>query len=255
MNLILLQGSGPVPASGFMLCFIPLAAIVLGLIAFFVVTDRHASRPYLRFNPFVAANSTAEELAARPPAVGETPAGGLGAPAGKVTVSLGQYGEKVTVPEEAAPPPAAPDVPASFAGAPASSVPKDFGAVEGINLPKVDQEPEAAAAGARITTVMYNPEGVDQAGEYVRIENNSGAPLDMTGWTLQDRADQHVFTFPAFVLASGAAVMLWTRAGTNDAENLFWGSRGAIWNNAGDTAILRDASGNVVSRFSYEGTK
>ena len=57
--------------------------------------------PNFTFNPFVAANSTAEELAARPPAVGETPAGGLGAPAGKVTVSLGQYGEKVTVPEEA----------------------------------------------------------------------------------------------------------------------------------------------------------
>ncbi|MBS1967703.1 MAG: hypothetical protein JST60_18180 [Chloroflexi bacterium SZAS-1] len=51
MSLVLLQGAAPVPASGFMLCFIPLAAIVLGLVAFFVYTDRHAARPYLRLNP------------------------------------------------------------------------------------------------------------------------------------------------------------------------------------------------------------
>ena len=82
MHLVLLQGTGPVPITGYLICYVPLAAIVLGLITLFVFTDRHASRPYLRFNPFVAATKTSAEIAARPPAVGETPAGPLGAPAG-----------------------------------------------------------------------------------------------------------------------------------------------------------------------------
>ena len=52
MNLILLQGAAPIPITGYLACFVPLAAIVLGLIVLFVWTDRHAAKPYLRLNPF-----------------------------------------------------------------------------------------------------------------------------------------------------------------------------------------------------------
>jgi hypothetical protein len=104
--LVVLQ-SNPVPASAYMLCYFPLAFIVLGLVAYFVITDRHASRPYLRFNPFVAANASQEELEARPPEVGETPAGPLGAaPAGTTTVFRGEHGERIPVDKDAVQPPA-----------------------------------------------------------------------------------------------------------------------------------------------------
>ena len=75
MFALLLQGAPPIPASAYLLCFIPLATIIIGLITLFVLTDRHASRPYARYNPFVAAGASAGELEARPPVVGETPAG------------------------------------------------------------------------------------------------------------------------------------------------------------------------------------
>jgi hypothetical protein len=78
VELVLLQ-DGPPPFSAFALCFFPLAAVVLGTIAFFVLTDAHARRPYLRFNPFIAYETPPEELAQRPPASGETPVGTLGA--------------------------------------------------------------------------------------------------------------------------------------------------------------------------------
>ena len=65
MNLILLQGTAPTPISGYMLCFIPLAAIVLGLIALFVLTDRDAARPYARLNPFAAKSAPRESGAPR----------------------------------------------------------------------------------------------------------------------------------------------------------------------------------------------
>jgi hypothetical protein len=78
MHLILLQAT-PTPVSAYLLCYFPLALVVLGLITWFVITDRHAGRPYVRFNPFVAATTPPAELEQRPPAVGETPAGSLGA--------------------------------------------------------------------------------------------------------------------------------------------------------------------------------
>ena len=73
----------------------------------------------------------------------------------------------------------------------------------------------------------------------------------MSGWTLRDLANT-TYTFPAFTLAAGAEVRLWTRAGVNDTANLYWGGGQAVWNNTGgDTAILRDAGGGEVSRYSY----
>src|SRR5581483_1704503 len=192
MHLILLQGTPPTPATGYLLCYVPLAVIVLGLITFFVYTDRHASRPYLRFNPFVAANTPPEQLAARPPAVGETPAGPLGAPAGTTTVSAGQFGQTAAVPKEAVPPPAAdPAAKPAFSGEPPANVPADFGRVTGVDLPNVDQRPSAPASpmlpiskALDITYIEFDPPGGDLAGEYVRIQNNTGSAIDLTGWTL-----------------------------------------------------------------------
>lgn len=42
--------------------------------------------------------------------------------------------------------------------------------------------------------------------------------------------------------ASGATV---------DAANLYWERSQLVWNNTGDTAMLRDASGTKVARFAY----
>lgn len=266
------------PLTGYLLCYIPLATVIIGLITLFVLTDRHAARPYLRYNPFVAAGSTDQELDARAPAVGETPAGSLSgaASAGETVVSLGAHGATVAVPKEAVPPPAAPSRAPALSGEPPADVPKDLGRVTGIDLPDVDQSPQALkqppanvappsaaemaaapAAGAQatqslaITGIDFNPAGGNLEGENVRIANNTNSAINMAGWTLRDEANRHSFSFPSFMLAPGAAVQLWTKSGQNDATNLYWGQRGAVWNNTGDTAILLDADGNEVARFSY----
>lgn len=117
MLILLQQTPTTTPASAYLLCYFPLATIVLGLITWFVLTDRHASRPYLRFNPFVAASATPEELAQRQPAVGETPAGPLGeVPGDSTTISRGVHGERLVVPKDAVPPSAAPDQPPPLEG-------------------------------------------------------------------------------------------------------------------------------------------
>jgi hypothetical protein len=72
----------------------------------------------------------------------------------------------------------------------------------------------------------------------------------MESWTLRD-AKNHVFMFPAFELPAGASAKVWTKAGVNDAENLFWGRRSAVWNNKGDKAVLRDENGVDVAGYAY----
>lgn len=86
--------------------------------------------------------------------------------------------------------------------------------------------------------------------EHVRIGNIGSAPLDMTGWTLSDLAG-NTYTFPAFALAAGAEVRVWVKPGIDDTANLYWGRASPVWNNSGDTAILRDAGGAELARFSY----
>jgi hypothetical protein len=61
--------------------------------------------------------------------------------------------------------------------------------------------------------------------------------------------DMVVETTGTFSPPPGAKV--WTRAGVNDAENLFWGRRSAVWNNTGDKAVLRDENGVDVARYAY----
>jgi pimeloyl-ACP methyl ester carboxylesterase len=101
-----------------------------------------------------------------------------------------------------------------------------------------------------IREINFNPPGPDVDFEYVVIQNDTAAAISMGNWTLRDVAN-HVFTFPSFVLQAGLSVKIWTTAGTNDAENLFWGRRAAVWNNTRDTGILSDQDGKEIARYAY----
>ena len=108
-----------------------------------------------------------------------------------------------------------------------------------------------APAQIKITFILYAPTN-GTLEEYVRIQNLGGTAQSMTNWTLRDES-AHIYTFPAFTLGPGAQVQVWTKSGTNSATNLYWGSAQAIWNNAGDTAFLRNAGGAAVSTCAYPG--
>lgn len=61
----------------------------------------------------------------------------------------------------------------------------------------------------------------------MRIQNFGGSAEDMRGWTLRDEVNR-VFMFPSFTLGPGDTARVWTRAGPNDASNLYWESGSAI---------------------------
>jgi hypothetical protein len=107
-----------------------------------------------------------------------------------------------------------------------------------------------ASSPVTIEGIEYDPPGWDVAGEYVVLRSWATADVDMTGWTLRDLAG-HVYRFPAFVLGPSSQVRLYTRAGENGPGELFWGRRAAVWNNRGDAALLVDAEGREVHRYTY----
>jgi hypothetical protein len=116
--------------------------------------------------------------------------------------------------------------------------------------------PADAAPTVRITAVQYDSPGSDRGGnaslnaEWIRITNASGTNKVLTGWTLRDTA-RHVYRFRTFTLGSGKSVRVHTGSGANSATDLYWGMHWYVWNNDGDKAILKTASGTVVSVKSW----
>ncbi len=139
----------------------------------------------------------------------------------------------------------------------------------------------------RITEYGSNAVGVDTAAnrnqEFVRLTNLSGAPVDVTGWILHDTyqnsagdfGNRYVFTvadLPAsspfradhdsdpatadhFVVPAGGEVYVYQGSGTDttpaNTTAAIYRNHKHIWNNAGDTIYLRDASGTVVHWVRY----
>lgn len=150
--------------------------------------------------------------------------------------------------------PAAPSAAAPTGAAPAPEA-KPAPAAPVTRISSGSAGATATTAAITIAHIEFNPEGRDVEGEYVLIRNTSTQAADMTGWKLHDGAQRHTYIFPPFVLAPGAEVKLWTRTGANDAANLYWGQRVAVWNNEGDTGTLLDARGAVVSRYTCSGDR
>ncbi|MBU7021113.1 MAG: lamin tail domain-containing protein [Theionarchaea archaeon] len=105
-----------------------------------------------------------------------------------------------------------------------------------------------------ICQVQFDPEGDDNADlnkEWVKVCNNSDTDVDLSGWTLENDVGG-LFEFPqGFVIKAGSFVFVYTGSGTNSDVALYWGSPVERWNNSGDTAVLRDAEGNVMDEYEW----
>jgi lamin tail-like protein len=116
----------------------------------------------------------------------------------------------------------------------------------------------SAPAAIRITKIYFDSPGADTGSnfslnaEWIRLRNTSARSRLLTGWKIRD-AQGHVYTFGTYRLGAGLAVTVHTGNGSNTARHRYWRSDGYIWNNDGDTARLRNASGTLVDRCSYSG--
>lgn len=112
----------------------------------------------------------------------------------------------------------------------------------------------AEESGIVITNANFvatSPEKENLIDEWVEISNLGSADVSLAGWTLED-AQNHIYSFPDFSLSAGAKAKIRTGTGNDTSEDLFWNRSSSIWNNDGDTATLKDASGNIVSSYPEE---
>jgi hypothetical protein len=108
-----------------------------------------------------------------------------------------------------------------------------------------------------ITSVNFaapSPEKENLVDEWVEISNMGTVDVSLADWTLED-AQNHTYKFPDFSLPAGARAKVRTGVGADTAEDLYWNRSTSIWNNGGDVATLKDASGNVISHYPEDAEK
>ncbi len=121
--------------------------------------------------------------------------------------------------------------------------------------------PPAPAPAPKIEfyRIVYNPPGKDTRKnahlnkEMIVLHNFGGKGRKISNWIVRDRAGNRYKIPQGFRLRAGGYVRIHTGRGTNDSNDLFWNRRRYVWNNGGDRATLKKASGVVRDRCSYPG--
>jgi hypothetical protein len=93
-----------------------------------------------------------------------------------------------------------------------------------------------------------SPEKQNLNGEWVEVINQGSVAQDLHGWTVTTQHNR-TYAFKDFTLQAGASVKLHTGCGIDSAADIYWNKKMPIWNNNGDMATLKDASGNVVAKY------
>jgi hypothetical protein len=87
----------------------------------------------------------------------------------------------------------------------------------------------------------------------VQITNVGQAAQNMTGWSIVSVVGSQIYNFPDnYVLGANASVQVQSYDGaTNNPPTALLWSTGAIWNNDGDKAELRDSTNTLIDDECY----
>jgi hypothetical protein len=117
-------------------------------------------------------------------------------------------------------------------------------------------QPSPALAGSTIKiTKIHYAQTTSLNSEYIVFKNMSGARIQMKGWKIisAPSTDHQYYVFPRTRVPSGGTVTLYSGFGTNSPGKRYWGSTSPNWNNDGDKAVLKNASGAIVDTCQYAG--
>jgi len=114
-----------------------------------------------------------------------------------------------------------------------------------------------ASAAIRIERIRYDAPGPDRRTnahlneERVVLINTGDTVRNIGGWTVRDLAGRRYRIPDGFRLGPDRLVRISTGNGSDDGNDLFWGSGNYIWNNNADRATLRNRSGDIIDRCGY----
>ena len=115
--------------------------------------------------------------------------------------------------------------------------------------------PALASGPMKIAKIHYAQSGTNLNTEYIVFKNKTSHAVRMKGWEVisaPSSDNQHYF-FPRTRIKAGHTLTLYTGSGTNGPGKRYWGSTTPRWDNSGDKAILKNASGGVVDTCQYAG--
>lgn len=105
-----------------------------------------------------------------------------------------------------------------------------------------------------INEILANEAGSDVNGEFVEIVNQTGAAVDLSGWTVSDGSSvRHTFA-AGTSLQDGAAIVVFGGASgiPGGLTNAVAASTGTLsFGNGGDTVSLKSSTGATVDAFTY----
>jgi len=109
------------------------------------------------------------------------------------------------------------------------------------------------ASSISISATQFDAPGDDRQnlnGEWVQLTNRGHDTVLIAGWTLSDRDQGILYTFPAIFLVPNESVTIFSGTGTLNNTALFMGKNDPVWGNSGDTAILKDGKGTIIDQRS-----
>jgi beta-lactamase superfamily II metal-dependent hydrolase len=107
-----------------------------------------------------------------------------------------------------------------------------------------------------ISATQFDAPGDDRQnlnGEWVQLTNKGDDTVLIAGWTLSDKGQSTLYTFPAILLVPGESVTIFSGTGTLNNTALFMGKTDPVWGNSGDIAILKDGRGTIIDQRSEGG--
>ena len=116
------------------------------------------------------------------------------------------------------------------------------------------EEETSVGSNVQITYILYDGFVYrTESDEYVEITNVGDTSQDLNGWTLLDISEGYPsLTFPSYILQPGKSIRVYTNEIHPEYGGFSFGSGKAVWNNSSpDTAVLKNAQGQEVSRKSY----
>jgi hypothetical protein len=121
------------------------------------------------------------------------------------------------------------------------------------------QAQAAAVYRMQIREIYYNSPGPDYGGnsslnhEWVQLHNRSGSSINLANWTLRDKAG-HIFKFGSYTIKPYGYVTIHTGKGAGTKTDRYWNRSWYVWNNTGDTAVLKNQNGTVIDQCPYRGS-
>lgn len=103
-----------------------------------------------------------------------------------------------------------------------------------------------------IKSLHYNAKGEDDknlADEFFIIENICDESVEAENWTVRNTFSS--FSMPEFTIRPLSELKIISGRGESTENEIFLSSDRPIWNNKGDNLYLRDASGSIITSYSY----